>query len=105
MDGSNPKYTEPPDALEELTALTSGLAHEIRTPLPPLKTNLRLRAGDGRGRGRGDEVRGDRVRRSLARLETTIRGGAGLAGFLDRFLRYAARHEMEREPQDLNQFV
>ena len=54
---TNPNHA-PSDALEELTALTSGLAHEIRNPLSTLKINLQLLAEDWRELGRRDDMPG-----------------------------------------------
>src|SRR5262245_2925713 len=89
--GTSAARNEP---LEELTALTSGLAHEIRNPLSTLKINLQLLAEDWRELGRSDDIPGEPVRRSLAKIDIMIREVDRLANILDRFLRYAARHEM-----------
>src|SRR5262245_17042727 len=102
---SNPGGPARNEPLEELTALTSGLAHEIRNPLSTRKIKLQLRAEDWRELGRSDEIPGEPVRRSLGKIDIMIREVDRLANILDRFLRYAARHEMHREPYDLNHIV
>lgn len=93
------------DAITELSAVTGGLAHEIRNPLATLKVNLQLLAEDWHELARIDPSTSDLVRRSIQRVDTMLREADRLALILDAFLRYAARHEPRRERCDLSQFV
>lgn len=95
----------PRDALAELSAVTGGLAHEIRNPLSTLKVNLQLLAEDWRELARRDDDHADPVRRSLQRIETMLREVDRLAHIVEDFLRFAGHHELHRAPTDLNEHV
>lgn len=101
----SPRAAQQGDAIAELSAVTGGLAHEIRNPLATLKVNLQLLAEDWRELSRLDPAASDLVRRSLNRVETMLREADRLAHILDAFLRYSARHEPRRIPCDLSQLV
>src|SRR5947207_1492016 len=93
------------DPLAELSALTSGLLHEIRNPLSTLKINLQLLAEDYREIDQFDSRCSDIVRRGMNRVQTMIREVDRLADLLERFMRYAVAQELHCEPYDLNGFV
>ena len=60
-------YNREDNAIEQLSRLTGGLAHEIRNPLSTLKVNLQLLAEDLREFAKNDN---DKLRRSLLRIAT-----------------------------------
>ncbi len=97
------------DQLVELSALTGGLAHEIRNPLSTLKVNLQLLDEDWRQVESPDPRRpGDPqeiARRSRRRIDTLIAEADHLECILRDFLRYVAGREVRREPADLNELI
>jgi len=81
--------------LAELGTLTGVLAHEIKNPLSTVGLNLQLMAEDL------DPTNGTQIR-LRNRLEVVQRETKRLRDFLDDFLRYAGKLELERKPEDLN---
>lgn len=94
---------EAAERLAELSALTGGLAHEIRNPLSTLKVNLQLLAEDWREAN--DTGLSDLCRRSLARIDTLQREADRLQTILDEFLRYVRHQEFQKVDADLNDVV
>lgn len=81
--------------LAELGTLTGVLAHEIKNPLSTVGLNLQLLQEDlASTDGMQDRLR--------SRLETVQRETTRLRDFLDDFLRYAGKLELDRQPTDLN---
>src|SRR5262245_12552693 len=84
------------EQLVELSALTGGLAHEIRNPLSTLKVNLQLLDEDWKliednaecGRDAQDVAR-----RSRKRIATLLEESARLERILGDFLKYVGRRE------------
>jgi two-component system, NtrC family, sensor histidine kinase HydH len=91
------------EQLAELSALTGGLAHEIRNPLSTLKVNLQLLAEDWREAS--EVVHSDLCRRSLAKIDTLQKEADRLQAILDDFLHYIGRPELNRTRVDLNEIV
>lgn len=95
--------------LVELTAVTGGLAHEIRNPLSTLRVNLQLLGEDWRdiAAGRVDDpgLISAVARRSTQRVETLIREVDRLAQLMDNFVRFVGRHELSPARVDLNELI
>lgn len=95
--------------LVELSALTGGLAHEIRNPLSTLKVNLQLLDEDWRGVESPDAARPsdpqEVARRSRSRITTLIREVNRLEQILQDFLQYVGRNELKISAQDLNEIA
>ena len=81
--------------LRELSQLTGGLAHEIKNPLSTINMNLKLLAEDLVHHD--DELH----RRWLRRLEAVQHETERLRAVLDDFLRYAGKHELQLQNDDL----
>jgi len=81
--------------LAELGSVTGALAHEIKNPLSTIGLNLSLLAED----------LGDSPQRLKNRLEVVQRETARLREFLDDFLRYAGKLELDRRPTDLHRLL
>lgn len=106
MSGSAPPNSNPPltEQLAELSAITGGLAHEIRNPLSTLKVNLqllnedwaKLEASDDAGREAVDVAR-----RSRKRIAALLEEADRLERILGDFLKYVGKHELKRGPHDL----
>jgi signal transduction histidine kinase len=98
---ANPPLAE---QLVELSALTGGLAHEIRNPLSTLKVNLQLlneewgtlETGDIAGREAQDIAR-----RSRKRISTLLEEADRLERILGDFLRYVSRRDLKLAPCDV----
>jgi len=88
-------------AVEELTRLTGGLAHEIRNPLSTLKVNLQLLSEDWQAMAEEEDL----TRRSLNRIEAMSREITRLSDILDDFLRFVSQQQLDLKPNDLNQLV
>ena len=92
------------EQLVELSALTGGLAHEIRNPLSTLKVNLQLLEEDWKQIEEtaecGREAQ-DVARRSRKRIGTLLAEAARLERILGDFLKYVGKRELKRSPQDL----
>lgn len=88
-------------AIQTLSRLTGGLAHEIRNPLSTLKMNVQLLQEDLR------ELPADApaVGRSLRRAETMKTEIDRLSSILDDFLRFVTRHEPNLKAVDLNAVI
>jgi signal transduction histidine kinase len=97
------------EQLVELSALTGGLAHEIRNPLSTLKVNLQLLDEDWRqvedaGRQPASDAY-DVARRSRGRIATLLSEADHLECILRDFLQYVGMHKLHRAPHDINQLV
>jgi signal transduction histidine kinase len=97
------------EQLAEISALTGGLAHEIRNPLSTLKVNLQLLDEDwhrveNQESSNGDDAR-DVARRSRKRIASLLAEAHRLEQILQDFLVYVGKCELKREPHDLNQVV
>lgn len=97
------------EQIVELSALTGGLAHEIRNPLSTLKVNLQLldedwrqvESPDGKHLVDPQEV----ARRSRRRIATLLGEADHLELILQDFLQYVGRRELPRTPHDLNKVI
>jgi two-component system sensor histidine kinase HydH len=97
---SNPR--DPSDQVIELSALTGGLAHEIRNPLSTLRMNLQLLGEDWAAESADPaELR----RRSRNRLAILHNEADRLRLILNDFLRLVGRQEPELQGCDLNAVV
>ena len=92
---------EKDSALQQLSKLTGGLAHEIRNPLSTLKVNLQLLAEDWQEPDQQDDL----PRRSVNRLEAMIDQVDLLNDTLNDFLRFLTQHKLNRHRHDLNQLA
>jgi signal transduction histidine kinase len=97
----NNAKTQTESAIQTLSRLTGGLAHEIRNPLSTLKMNVQLLQEDLR------ELPADApaVGRSLRRAETMKAEIDRLSNILDGFLRFVTRHEPNLQAIDLNAVI
>ncbi len=97
------------DQIVELSALTGGLAHEIRNPLSTLKVNLQLLEEDWRQVESADPRRPcdpqEIARRSRRRIEALIAEADRLECILRDFLGFVAGRELRRAPVDLNELI
>ncbi len=97
------------EQIVELSALTGGLAHEIRNPLSTLKMNLQLLDEDWRQVESPDADRPcdprEVARRGRRRIATLIDEADHLERILQDFLRYVGKRELQRVPCDLNELV
>lgn len=97
------------EQLAEISALTGGLAHEIRNPLSTLKVNLQLLDEDwqrveNQAGAQGDNPR-DVARRSRKRIASLLNEANRLEQILQDFLVYVGKYELKREPHELNRVV
>lgn len=90
------------NAIEELSRLTGGLAHEIRNPLSTLKVNLQLLSEDLRELGEADV---EKVRRGLLRIETMKQEVDRLRDILDDFIQFVKYKNIEYRVCDINKLV
>lgn len=88
---------EPPPS--ELSALTGGLAHEIRNPLSTIKLNLQLLIEDLA------PAADERQQTHLHRLEAVADEVARLQDVLEDFLRFIGRPDLHLAPVDLGGLV
>lgn len=99
----------PTEQLVELSALTGGLAHEIRNPLSTLKVNLQLLDEDWCQVESPDAERPcdpqDVARRSRKRIAALIEEANHLERILQDFLQYVGKRELKRARCDLNDLV
>jgi two-component system, NtrC family, sensor histidine kinase HydH len=97
------------DQIIELSALTGGLAHEIRNPLSTLKVNLQLLDEDWRQVESTDGRRScdpqDIARRSRSRIATLLGEADHLEEILQDFLQYVSKRELRHAPHDVNKLV
>jgi signal transduction histidine kinase len=91
-----------PDAMEQLSQVAGGLAHEIRNPLSTLKVNLQLLEEDVREFSNPED---DRVRRSTLRIKRMQDEVNRLRDILDDFIQFVTHHQLELKPQDINQQI
>ena len=97
------------EQIAEISALTGGLAHEIRNPLSTLKVNLQLldedwqRLEEQTTTGAGDSR--DVARRSRTRIASLLAEARRLEQILQDFLIYVGKYELKRDPLDLNRVV
>ena len=97
------------EQIVELSALTGGLAHEIRNPLSTLRVNLQLLDEDWRqveeaGRQPASEAY-DVARRSRGRIATLLNEADHLEGILREFLQYVGVRKLQLAPHDINRLV
>jgi signal transduction histidine kinase len=92
------------EQLAELSALTGGLAHEIRNPLSTLKVNLQLLDEDWRKVEQGDDAQDARdvARRGRTRIATLLTETDRLQRILQDFLEYIGRRDLKLAMHDLN---
>lgn len=79
--------------------LASGFAHELRNPLSTLRINLQLLHEEWQ------HAVTDREQRCSRKIEVLLRETDRLNQILDNFLRFAAGHELRKEPVQLNRIV
>jgi len=85
--------------LRELGQLTGGLAHEIKNPLSTINMNLKLLSEDLLHHD------SELHRRWQKRLEAVQHETQRLHTILDDFLRYAGKHELQLQDDDLRRVV
>jgi len=95
-------YSKQDNAIEQLSRLTGGLAHEIRNPLSTLKVNLQLLAEDLRKFAKNDN---DKLRRSLLRIETMRQEVDRLSDILDDFIQFVKQKKIEYKPCNINHLI
>jgi signal transduction histidine kinase len=82
------------ERLAELGTLTGGLAHEIKNPLSTISLNLQLL--------REDLPDVESSARLISRLETVQKEASRLRDYLDDFMRFAGKIELQRSTVDLH---
>lgn len=99
----------PVEQLVELSALTGGLAHEIRNPLSTLKMNLQLLDEDWQQVESPNAVQAcapqEIARRSRRRIATLVEEANHLERILQDFLQYVGKRELTCRDTDLNGLV
>jgi len=97
------------EQLVELSALTGGLAHEIRNPLSTLKVNLQLLDEDWKKvetPRTGDALDPQEVaRRSRTRIGALLRETNRLEQILQDFLQYVGKRDLRPAPHDLGEMM
>lgn len=83
---------------QQLSQLTSGLAHEIKNPLSTIKINLQLIAEQLDG---GDE----QSARALRKISVVQKETDRLENILETFLRYIGKLELVRVRADINELI
>jgi two-component system, NtrC family, sensor histidine kinase HydH len=86
------------EAIEELSRLTGGLAHEIKNPLSTIKINLKLISEDL-------DKTDSKLARPLRKLAVVQKETDRIERILDDFLRYAGRTELQPVTADINELV
>jgi signal transduction histidine kinase len=86
------------EAIEELSRLTGGLAHEIKNPLSTIKINLKLISEDL-------DKTDQKLARPLRKLAVVQKETERIERILDDFLRYAGRTELQPVTADVNELV
>lgn len=89
------------ERLAQVSAMTGGLAHEIKNPLSTLVLNAQLLDEELEDAVPDADLRGRLHRRAGALVRETIR----LRGILEDFLRYAGRMRLDPQPRDLAALV
>ncbi len=90
-----------PDGTADLSALGTGLAHEIKNPLSTLVLNAQILREDILDLDLPDEQAGSIVRR----VDTLTREANRLKDILEDFLRYAGRMVLDPAPVDLREAI
>jgi two-component system, NtrC family, sensor histidine kinase HydH len=85
-------------AIEELSRLTGGLAHEIKNPLSTIKINLKLISEDL-------DKTDPKLARPLRKLAIVQKETDRIERILEDFLRYAGRTELQPATTDINELV
>ena len=96
------------EQLVELSAITGGLAHEIRNPLSTLKVNLQLLDEDwGQIEATPDAPREalEVARRSRKRIAVLLEEADRLKRILDDFLKYVGKRDLAPSPRDLAELM
>lgn len=96
------------EQLVELSALTGGLAHEIRNPLSTLKVNLQLLDEDWRPFECAEDVgkeANEVARRSRKRIASLLEEADRLERILGDFLKYVGKRDLKRSPQDVGSLM
>lgn len=97
------------DRLKELSALTGGLAHEIRNPLSTLRVNLQLLDEDWKQIEEPDRRRPpdthDIARRSRRRIATLLRETVSLDRILTNFMQYVGHRELKKSVCDVAELI
>lgn len=109
-DPSRPNDANPPlvDQLVELSALTGGLAHELRNPLSTLKVNLQLLDEDWRQLEASESAGNDALdvaRRTRKRIAALVEETERLERILSDFLKYVGKRELKRAPHDVSSLM
>ena len=86
------------EAIEELSRLTGGLAHEMKNPLSTIKINLKLISEDL-------DKNDPNLPGRFARLAIVQKETDRLEQILDDFLRYAGSTELQPVTADINELV
>ena len=111
IDNQKSKIENPlAEQLVELSALTGGLAHEIRNPLSTLKVNLQLLDEDWKEIASPDPARPavdpqDVARRSRARIASLLSETKRLERILSDFLQFVGKRELKLQRMDINHVV
>lgn len=95
------------DQIAELSAITGGLAHELRNPLSTLKVNLQLLDEDWRdleAAAPGADAH-EVARRSRKRIGALLEEARRLERILGDFLKYVGRRELHPAPHDVNAVI
>jgi len=98
-------------ALEELSKLTGGLAHEIKNPLSTIKINLELVSEDLEDLGPAESGKinanrdGPKFKRALRKISVIQKETDRLEQILDGFLHYVGRTELQLANVDINELI
>lgn len=99
------------ERIADLTAMTGGLAHEIKNPLSTVNLNLQLLQEDLRDLRRdlkpaeNDLQTPDRLNRISRRLDSLTREAGRLRSILEDFLSFAGRVKLSRQTTNINDLV
>lgn len=97
------------DRIAELSAVTGGLAHEIRNSLSTLRVNLQLLDEDWSTWQSPDDdaarSAADTARRSRTRIATLLKESGRLEAILEDFLQFVSEREINPVVVDLNDVV
>lgn len=93
------------DRILELSAITGGLAHEIRNSLSTLRMNLQLLEEDlQRAEDEHVDAR-ETARRSHSRISAVLKESTRLETILEDFLNFVNKRELRTERYDLNNLI
>lgn len=87
--------------LEELSKLTGELAHEIKNPLSTIKVNLELAMEELKGPSKNDQT----AARALKKIAVVQKETDRLEHFLEGFLRYVSRPELQLTVVNVNELL